>query len=191
MTEPHSKATVLLRAWRSGDASAMEELRPLVYDRLAWLASRSRSQERQGQTLNSTALVHQAYLKLLSSEVCWEDRVHFMAIAAITMRRILVDHARGSRRAKRGSGAEKVALEDALLSQVPMNLDILALDNAFILRSQYDPRKGRLIELLYFDGLSCKEAAAVVEISTATANWDLKLAKAWLQQELKSVPSHD
>jgi RNA polymerase sigma factor (TIGR02999 family) len=169
----------------------MEELMPLVYDRLPWLASRSMSQERHGHTLNSTALVHEAYLKLLSSEVCWEDRVRFMAIAAITLRRILVDHARGSRRAKRGGGAEKVAREDALLFQVPMNLDILAFDKALIHRSQYDPRKGGLIELFYFDGLSCKEATAVVEISTATANRDLRLAKAWLQQELKSVPSHE
>ena len=189
MTEPHSKITVLLHAWRSGDSNAMEELMPLVYDQLRSLASRYMRQERSGHTLSPTALVHEAYLKLLSSDVSWEDRVHFMAIAAITMRRILVDHARGSRRAKRGGGAERVALEDVLLFQEPMNLDILALDDALARLTQQDARKGRLIELSYFGGLNCEEAAAVLEVSTATVNRELKLAKAWLQQELNSASS--
>lgn len=162
---------------------------PLVYDQLRSLASRYMRQERSGHTLSPTALVHEAYLKLLSSDVSWEDRVHFMAIAAITMRRILVDHARGSRRAKRGGGAERVALEDVLLFQEPMNLDILALDDALARLTQQDARKGRLIELSYFGGLNCEEAAAVLEVSTATVNRELKLAKAWLQQELNSASS--
>jgi RNA polymerase sigma-70 factor (ECF subfamily) len=143
MSEPDSKVTVLLRAWRSGDARAMEELMPLACDQLRSLASRYMRQERQGHTLNSTALVHEAYLKLLSSEVSWEVGVHFMAIAAITMRRILVDHARGNRRANRGGGAEKVALGGMLLFQVPMNLDILALDNpSSIYRNKIPVRGG-------------------------------------------------
>lgn len=189
MTEPHSDVTRLLRAWRSGDSNAMEELMPLVYSQLRSLATRYMRQERPGHTLSSTALVHEAYLKLLSSESPWEDRVHFMAIAAMTMRRILVDHARTSRRSKRGGGADRVALEDAMLSQQPMSLDILALDDALLRLSQQDARKGRLIELSYFGGLNCEEAAAVLEVSTATVNRDLKLARAWLQQELNGAPS--
>jgi len=187
MVESTSQITRLLRACRSGDSSAMDELMPLVYDQLRTLAMRYMRQERTGHTLGPTALVHEAYLKLLSSETPWQDRVHFMAIAAITMRRILVDYARASNRVKRGSGAERVALEDVMLFQKPMNLDILALDDALTRLSQQDPRRGRLIEMSYFGGMNCEETAAVLEVSTATVNRDLKLAKAWLREELKSA----
>ena len=187
MPEPASQITSLLRAWHSGDSNAMDELMPLVYHQLRTLASRYMRQERAGHTLGPTALVHEAYLKLLSSETPWEDRVHFMAIAAITMRRILVDHARANHRNKRGSGADKVALDDIVLLQPPMNLDILALDDAMNRLSVQDARKAKLIELSYFGGMNCEEAAAVLEVSTATVNRDLKLAKAWLRHELSSA----
>jgi RNA polymerase sigma factor (TIGR02999 family) len=187
MAEPAAHVTRLLHAWRSGDPYAMDELMPLVYDQLHSLASRYMRQEHAGHTLSSTALVHEAYVKLLSSEVSWQDRIHFMAIAAMTMRRILVDHARTSRRVKRGSGAERVALEDVALFEEPMSLDILALDDALVRLTQQDARKGKLIELTYFGGLNCEEAAAALEVSTATINRDLKLAKAWLRHALNNV----
>ena len=187
MAEPAAHVTRLLHAWRSGDSHAMDELMPLVYDQLHSLASRYMRQENAGHTLSSTALVHEAYLKLLSSDVSWQDRIHFMAIAAMTMRRILVDHARTSRRVKRGSGAERVALEDVALFEEPMSLDILALDDALVRLTQQDARKGKLIELTYFGGLNCEEAAAALEVSTATINRDLKLAKAWLCHALNNV----
>jgi RNA polymerase sigma factor (TIGR02999 family) len=187
MPEPAPQITSLLRAWRAGDSNAMDELMPLVYHQLRTLASRYMRQERAGHTLGPTALVHEAYLKLLSSETPWEDRVHFMAIAAITMRRILVDHARANHRTKRGSGADKVALDDVVLLQPPMNLDILALDDAMNRLSVQDARKAKLIELSYFGGMNCEEAAAVLQVSTATVNRDLKLAKAWLRHELASA----
>jgi RNA polymerase sigma factor (TIGR02999 family) len=167
----------------------MDELMPLVYHQLRALASRYMRLERTGHTLGPTALVHEAYLKLLSSETPWEDRVHFMAIAAITMRRILVDHARANRRGKRGSGADRVALDDVVLLQPPMSLDILALDDAMNRLSLQDARKAKLIELSYFGGMNCEEAAAVLEVSTATVNRDLKMAKAWLRQELSGAAS--
>jgi RNA polymerase sigma-70 factor (ECF subfamily) len=187
MTESDRQITGLLRAWRCGDAGAIDALMPLVYSQLRVLASRYMRQEHVGHTLGPTALVHEAYFKLLSADTPWEDRAHFMAIAAITMRRILVDYARNHRRSKRGSGAEKVALEDVLLSQPPMSLDILALDRAITRLSLQDARKGKLIELSYFGGLSCEEAATVLEISTSTVNRELKMAKAWLRQELSTA----
>jgi RNA polymerase sigma factor (TIGR02999 family) len=187
MLEANSQVTRLLHSWRSGDPAAMDELMPLVYDQLRTLAARYMRQERTNHTLSATGLVHEAYLKLLSSEVSWKDRVHFMAIAAITMRRILVDHARTNHRAKRGSGAKRVELEDVMLAHEPMNIDILALDDALTRLTQQDERKGRLMELTYFGGMNCEEAAEALEVSTATINRDLKLAKAWLRQELTAV----
>ncbi len=187
MLEPSSQVTRLLHSWRSGDSAAMDELMPLVYDQLRTLASRYMRNERPNHTLSSTALVHEAYMKLLSSEISWQDRVHFMAIAAITMRRILVDHARTSQRAKRGSGAERVELEDVMLAHQPIHIDVLALDDALTRLTQQDERKGRLMELTYFGGMNCDEAAEALQVSTATINRDLKLAKAWLRQELAAA----
>jgi len=187
MNEPDHQITQLLLAWRSGDAEALDRLMPLVYDQLRSLASQYLRQERPGHTLRTTELVHEAYLKLLSSEVAGDDRVHFMNIVAMTMRRILVDHARANLRGKRGSGATRVVWDEALLAAQPEGTDLLDLDFALDRLSQQDPRKARLIELFYFGGLKCEEAAVVLKISTATANRDLKLAKAWLRQELRST----
>jgi RNA polymerase sigma-70 factor, ECF subfamily len=187
MTEPNHQITELLLAGRSGDPKALDRLVPLVYDQLRSLASHYLHLQKPDQTLRTTDLVHEVYLKLLSSEVIGEDRVHFMAIVAITMRRILRDHARGNRRVKRGSGATRVVWDDVLLASQPEGTDFLDLDAALTRLSEQDPRKARLIELFYFGGLKCEEAAVVLEISTATVNRDLKLAKAWLRQELSSA----
>ncbi len=189
MTKPSQQITELLLAWRSRDSEALDQLMPLVYDQLRSMASRYLRRERPDHTLRTTDLVHEAYLKLLSSEVIGEDRVHLMAIVAIIMRRILGDHARANRRVKRGSGATRVVWDDTLLATQPEGTDFLDLDAALTRLSEQDPRKARLIELFYFGGLKCEEAAVVLEISTATVNRDLKLAKAWLRQELSSASS--
>ena len=187
MTESTSQITRLLLAWRSGDSAALDQLMPLVYEQMRALASRYMRKERADHTLRPTALVHEAYLKLLTTEVRFEDRVHFLAIASITMRRILVEHARSYRSAKRGSGGEKIALDDALLVSDPVGIDILDLDAALDWLAEQDPRKARLIELTFFGGMNAEEAAAVLDISTATVNRDLKIARAWLQRKLTSV----
>jgi len=147
MTDPSHQITELLLAWRSGDAEALDKLMPLVYDQLHSRASHYLRQERPDHTLRTTDLVHEAYLKLLSSEVIGEDRVHFMAIIAITMRRILCDHARGNHRVKRGGGGTRVVWDDALLAIQPEGTDFLDLDAALTRLSEQDPRKARLIEL--------------------------------------------
>ena len=189
MTEPKPQITQLLIAWRGGDATALDRLMPLVYEQLRVLAARYMRNERADHTLRATALVHEAYLKLLTTEMPYEDRMHFLAVAAITMRRILVDRARTFRSAKRGSGAERIALEDVMLSSQPAGVDILDLDVALTRLARQDERKARLIELTYFGGMNAEEAASVLEISTATVNRELKLARAWLQHELAgSVP---
>jgi RNA polymerase sigma factor (TIGR02999 family) len=189
MTEPKHQITELLLAWRAGDAEALDRLMPVVYEQLRSLASHHLREERSGLTLRTSDLVHEAYLKLLSLKVVGGDRIHFMALASITMRRILVDHARANRRIKRGGGATRVVWDDALLATQPAGVDFLDLDAALTHLSEQDPRKARLIELFYFGGLKCEEAALILEVSTATVNRDLKLAKAWLRQELVSGSS--
>jgi len=184
MTEPSPHITQLLIAWREGNATALDQLMPLVYEQLRVLAARYMRKERPGHTLRATALVHEAYLKLLTTEMAYEDRMHFLAVAAITMRRILVDRARASRSSKRGGGAEKISLEDVMLSSQPAGVDVLDLDVALTRLARQDERKARLIELTYFGGMNAEEAASVLEISTATVNRELKLARAWLQNEM-------
>lgn len=186
MRKANHQITELLLAWRSGDIEALDQLMPLVYERLRILASHHLRQERSDLTLRTTDLVHEAYLKLVSSEVVGEDRIHFMAIVSMTMRRILVDHARARRRTKRGSGATRVVWDESLLPTQPEGTDFLDLDAALTRLSQQDPRKGRLIEMFYFGGLNCDEAAVVLEVSVPTVNRDLKLARAWLRQQLSS-----
>jgi len=187
MVESTSQITRLLHACRSGDSDAMDQLMPLVYEQLRSLAAHYMRRERTEHTLQATALVHEAYLKMFGATTDWEDRAHFLAIAAITMRRILVDHARTSKRDKRGSGAERIELDDLILIQPAMNLDILSLDIALSRLTEQDARKGRLIELTYFGGLNAEEAALVLGVSAATVNRDLKLAKGWLRNEMDSA----
>jgi RNA polymerase sigma factor (TIGR02999 family) len=184
MTETNAQITRLLSAWRGGDSSALDQLMPLVYEQLRELASRYMRKERADHTLRATALVHEAYLKLLTADVRYEDRMHFLAVAAITMRRILVDRARIYHSAKRGSGAERVLLDDVDVASKPVAIDVLDMDTALTRLAKQDQRKARLIELTYFGGMNAEEAASVLEISTATVNRDLKLARAWLHREL-------
>lgn len=195
MTSPDQDITSLLQAWRSGDKAAYEQLFTLVYDQLRRLASHYMNRERPDHTLRTTALVHEAYLRLLGSEVAWEDRSHFLAIAALTMRRILVDHARNNQRQKRGSKNRKLSLDDveqeASLLIHQNDADILDLDIALTRLSEQDQRKAKLMELIYFGGLNCEEAATVMTISLATVNREVKFAKAWLRRELSGTSADE
>ena len=176
--------TRLLKEAGRGNKQAVDELIPLVYEQLRRLASHCLLSERPGHTLRATALVHEAYLRLAGSETDWQDRVQFYAVAARTMRRILVDHARGRGRQKRGSGAEQVPLDEAIVVGGDSPLDLLDLDDALEKLAEVDPRKSQLIELLFFGGLTCEESAAALNISPATLHRDLKMAKAWLYRAL-------
>jgi RNA polymerase sigma factor (TIGR02999 family) len=188
-----SDVTSLLVAWRSGDRDALDELMAVVYRQLHVLAASYMSRERPDHTLSATALVHEMYLKLLSADVHLQDRAHFLAVAASIMRRILIDRARGLQRIKRGSGAQKLSLvtletTTVLLAQSDPE-EVLYLDQALTRLEQQDMRKARLMEMVYFGGLNCDEAALVLDVSVATVNRDLKLAKAWLRHELRGVNS--
>lgn len=173
----------LLEAWRDGDAAALDRLMPLVYDELHALAHRQLQSERDGHTLQTTALLHEAYLRLMGADVPWEGRVHFFAVAARAMRRVLVDHARGARREKRGGGARPVTLDESLSSGEPP-ADLLELDDALERLAAIDERKARAIELHYFAGLGYDEIAQALAISPATVHRDLRMARAWLQREM-------
>jgi len=175
----------LLLAFRNGDESALARLMPLVYDELHALARRHLRGERPGHTLQTTALIHEAYLRLAGADARWEDRVHFFAVAAQTMRRILVDHARTRGRAKRGGGVAPITLEDAAIVAAEPPADLVELDEALERLSSLDPRKARVVELHYFGGLTYDETAAALGVSAATVDRELRMAKAWLYHELR------
>jgi RNA polymerase sigma factor (TIGR02999 family) len=177
--------TALLRASRQGDREATERLIPVVYQHLHAMAAHYMRQERKDHTLSATALLNEAYLKLAGTATEWQDRSHFFAIAARSMRQILVDHAKSRNRAKRGAGGQKVALDEIELA-APAEGGILELDDALTRFSQQDERKAKLIELLYFGGLTYEEAADALQISEATVHREVKLAKAWLRKELST-----
>jgi RNA polymerase sigma factor (TIGR02999 family) len=181
---PHTEVSQLLLAWRHGDAAALDRLLPLLYDELHAIARRQMQGERDDHTLQTTALIHEAYLRLVGADVAWEGRVHFLAIAARTMRRILVDHARARGRAKRGAGGEAVPFEDAAVASPDRPPDLVALDEAIARLSALDERKARVVELHYFGGLTYEETAAALGVSAATVDRELRLAKAWLYREL-------
>lgn len=173
--------TKLLRAWRDGDDSALQTLMPIVYDQLRSLAEKYFRSENSGNTLSPTAVVHETYLRLIDTDVPWQDRAHLFAVAARMMRRILVDHARAQNRLKRGGGL-KVTLVDAISPQKEPR--ILELDDSLTRLSAIDGRKGEVIELIYFGGLTYAETAAVLNTSEATVHRDLALAKAWLFNDM-------
>ncbi len=182
---PSCAVTHLLERWRGGDERAFEQLLLLVYDELHRLASRSLASEATGHTIQTTALIHEAYLRLVGSDVEWVGRGHFFAVAARTMRRILVDHARARRSAKRGAGAVAVDI-DALAAAVTTRPDeFVALDEAIERLLALDERKARAVELHYFAGLNYDETATALQISPATVHRELRLAKAWLYKELQ------
>jgi len=180
-----SSVTELLRAWGQGDAQALDRLTPLVYQELRRIAGRYMARERRDHTLQATALVNEAYLRLVDAkEVSWHDRAHFFAISSQTMRRILVDFARARHSRKRGSGAKPMSLEESLVVQGQPGADLVALDDALNALAAVDPRKSRVVELRFFGGLSVEETAEVLTVSPETVKRDWKLAKAWLLREL-------
>jgi len=176
--------TQLLQQWGSGNKAALDELMPVVYEQLRKLAGRCLRAERPDHTLRATALVNEAYLRLVDADVAWQDRVHFFAVSARLLRRILVDHAKAHNRDKRGGGAEKISLDEAVLVGPQATGGILELDEALQRLATHDQRKSELIELLFFGGLTYDETAAALDISPATVHRELKMAKAWLHREL-------
>lgn len=157
---------------------------PVVYDQLHRLAAKCMAAERTDHTLRATALVNEAYLRLVNADVEWQDRVHFFALAARMLRRILVDHAKASHRGKRGGGAEKIELDEAVMIGPQAGTGIIELDLALERLGALDPRKSEIIELLCFGGLTYEETAAALKISPATVHRELKMAKAFLHREL-------
>jgi RNA polymerase sigma-70 factor, ECF subfamily len=184
MTSPPN-VTQLLVAWSGGDRAALEALTPLVHHELHRLAARQMAGERPGHLLQPTALVNEAYLRLVDwKDVQWQNRAHFFGTAAQIMRRVLVDIARTRDRAKRGKGQIHVSLSEATLAAASQSADLVALDDALQALESVDARKCRVVELRYFGGLSLEEAALVLDVSVATVRRDWSLAKAWLYREL-------
>jgi len=190
MREPHKKkvmdATGLLRAWSEGDETAFSELVPLIERELHRLARAYMGRERQGHTLQATALVNEVFLRFLhTSTPRWRDRAHFVGIAARLMRQVLVDHARSRGYRKRGGGANRVSLDQALLMTPAPELDVLAVDRALEAFAKVDPRKSQVVELRFFGGLNLEETAEVLGVSVETVKRDWRVAKLWLSRELE------
>jgi RNA polymerase sigma-70 factor, ECF subfamily len=186
MEKDSQQITQLLKDWSEGNPEGLDELMPLVYDELHRQASRYLRKERSNHTLQTTALINEAYLKLINQrDVEWQNRAHFFAIAAQAMRRILVDYARERHREKRGGAAENLPLEEALqISVNEKSIDLIALDEALNRLAKMDKRQARVVELRYFSGLSIDETAEVLGIANSTVRLDWNLAKAWLKQEI-------
>lgn len=178
--------TGLLVAWSQGDEAALERLVPLVHAELHRIARRCMTGERVGHSLQATALVNEAYLRLIDVQhVRWQDRAHFLAMSARLMRRILVDYARAKGYQKRGGGAVRVTLDEPHLGAIEPGKDLVALDDALGALAKVDDRKSRVVELRYFGGLTVEESAAVLNVSVETVKRDWKFAKAWLLRELQ------
>ena len=180
------QVTELLVRWRGGEKAALDDLLPLVYAELRRIARHYLSQERSGHTLQSTALVHEAYVRLAKQQLPeWQNRAHFFGVAAQLMRQILVDHARSHKASKRGGEVYTIALEDATEKAQPVDIDIVALDDALKTLSDMDAQQSRVVELKFFGGLSNEEAAEVLGISSSTVKRDWVSARAWLHRELE------
>ncbi len=187
MAGSQHEVTELLRQWRGGDKEALDRLTPLVYDELHRLAHQYISRERPGHTLQTTALVNEAYLRLVEQEdVDWESRAHFFAVSAQVMRHILVDYARRHSSAKRGGELQRVALEEQATVSLERAAELVALDEAMQALHEIYPRRSKVVELRYFGGLNNKEASEVLKVSQATIERDWRFAKAWLYRELQS-----
>jgi RNA polymerase sigma factor (TIGR02999 family) len=186
------QVTELLVRWREGDRRALDELMPLVYDELHPLAARRMRGERPGHTLQTSALVNEAYLRLAGhDQMQWQNRAHFFAIAAQAMRRVLVDHARRRGGLKRGGGAHKVDLDQALVVSPERAAEVVALDDALARLAEIAPRKSQLVELRFFGGLSIEEAAEVLGVSERTVRRDWQMARSWLYRELSNTVTSD
>ncbi len=185
-TPPSHDVTQLLKDWRNGDQQALEKLTPLVYGELRRLATRYLRRERDGHTLQATALVNEAYVQLIGQQqLDWQNRAHFIGVAAHLMRHILVDHARARATAKRGVGEQALQLDEAIEVPGKTAPDVLALDDALKDLAKRDERKSRIIELRYFGGLSMEEIAEVTNLSVATLRRELRMAEAWLGRQLQ------
>lgn len=186
LQQESSKAvTQLLVRWRAGDREALDSLMPLVYAELRRLAQHYLSRERSDHTLQSTALVHEAYLRLAGQNPPhWENRAHFFGIAAHIMRQILVEYARAKNTAKRGAGSCKITLDDALEIQQKTDVDVIALDAALDRLSELDPQQSRIVEMRFFAGLTIEDTAEVIGVSPATVKRDWTSARAWLHREI-------
>ena len=184
--------TALLAAWGNGDQAALDLLMPLVYDELRRMAHRYLGRERVGHTLQSAALVNEAYLKLLGErQMDWQNRAHFFAVAAQAMRQILVDYARTRNRDRRGGGAQRVSLVEALSVASEETAELVALDDALNGLAAFDERKSKVAELRFFGGLSVEETAEVLHVSSVTVMREWRLAKAWLYRELNKEVSDE
>jgi RNA polymerase sigma factor (TIGR02999 family) len=185
MATPDQGVTGLLQAWGSGDSAALDRLLPIVYDELHRQAERYLRRESPGHTLQTTALVHEAYLRLVDQrQARWQNRAQFFGIAAQLMRRILVDHARRHQAAKRGGNAIPVPLEEGEVAAAESDVDLVALDDALSRLSALDPQQARVVELRYFSGLGIEETAEALGISPATVKREWAMARAWLRREL-------
>ncbi len=182
--EGQAQITALLVAWSEGRAEALDDLMPLVYDELRRLASSYVRRERSDRALQPTAVVHEAYLRLIDQRVHWRNRAHFFGVAAQMMRRVLVDSARAEKADKRGAGWTRVALVDDLVPSATADVDLLLLDDALRRLAVFDPQQARIVELRYFGGLTIEEAAEVLKVSPATVVREWTTARAWLRAEL-------
>jgi RNA polymerase sigma factor (TIGR02999 family) len=187
MASSPDEVTLMLIRWSNGERDALDKLIPLVYGELRQLASRALRRERRDHTLQPTALVHEAYLRLIDQRnVNWQNRAHFFAIASQAMRRIIVDHARRHNALKRGGDNLKVELEAALMLPGTKDVDVVRLDDALTALGSFDPQQSRIVELRFFGGLSIEETAEVIGISPATVKRDWSMAKAWLHREMQN-----
>jgi len=185
MSSAPEGVTQLLVAWNQGDQAALDQLLPAVYEELRRLARNYLRQERPGHTLQPTALVHEAYLRLIDQRnVTWQNRAHFLGMAAQMMRRILINHALAKKAGKRGGLSERITLDKALNFAEQRELDLVALDDALKGLAALDPEQGRIVELRFFGGLSIEETAEVLGISPATVKREWGTAKMWLHREL-------
>ena len=185
MPQAEKEITAILKDWTNGKRESADELLKLVYDELRKIAARYLGKERSGHTLQPTALVHEAYMRLIDiSDLDWKDRAHFFAVAANVMRHILVDHARARLTEKRGGHFQRISLETAVNVLSEPSLDVLAVDDAMRELAEFDKRQCKIIELRFFGGLTIEETAAVLDISAATVKREWILAKAWLFRRL-------
>jgi RNA polymerase sigma-70 factor (ECF subfamily) len=186
-----SEVTQLLKDWSSGDPEALDRLIPIVYAELRAIAARYLRRERRDHTLQPTALVNEAYLRLIDQkQVQWQNRAHFIGVAAQMMRRILVDHAKSHNRAKRGGGAQRVSLDEVMAVSDERATDLLELDSALTALAAFDDRKSRVVEMRYFGGLTVEETAEVLKVSEMTVAREWKLAKAWLYTHIEDSGEH-
>jgi len=183
--------SILLRAWSEGDRGALEKLTPIVYDELHRLARRYMRGERPGHSLQATALVNEAYTRLVDyKRMQWQDRAHFFAVSAQLMRRILVEHAR-RRNQKRGGGVPHISLDETAVIGGPQDTDLVTLDDALNTLSKLDPRKVQIVEMRFFGGLSVEETAEVLKVSPITIKRDWRAARMWLYRELTSTTTNE